>query len=376
VAVYGILVVTATSYLSVVAILGPAYATFMNVSAMHALFINPAAPLTLFSLAAWAALRRSRTVGIPWSLLATVVVATYAAGVLQDKGFRYHYYPAFALAMVLVGWLAIVGTESTPGVRLYRRITPLLAATIGLVVCGHAVVEAVGWDRRRLGEVRGLAELEATIRARSQGRPVGVLSYSVDGAFPLVNEIQGTLALRLPSLWPLAASYWNELRTGGPLRYREVGEMPPAERYMWDAVREDLTRRPPGVLLVLTAGQDVPGNGLRRLNYVAYFARDPVLRRLFQQYQLVGASGEYFIYERLDGEADRIGPPPSVEPLPRVAPRLGLGDFTAAMIDPTAKAGLLTFVLLWLGTAGWRAVRTQRKHSPAPAAARELPRLP
>jgi hypothetical protein len=365
VALYGVVVIGATSYVPVVAVLGPAYATFMNASPDHALVLNPAAPLVLFSLAAWVALRRSPAGAVPCGLLASAIAAAYAAGVLQHKGFRYHYYPAFALAMVLVGWLSFTGGPQPRGsARLYARITPLLAATIILVVCGNAAYEAMGLNVQHRREVRGLAELVETVQSRGQGRPVGVLSYSVNGAFPLLNELGAVSALRLPSLWPLAAAYWDSLRTGGALRYRVVREMPPAELYLWDAVREDLTRSPPGVLLVLSAGQDVPANGLRRLNYVAYFARDPDLRRLFGEYQLVDVSGEYLVYEHLTAGATRAGPPPSLAPLPRLAPRLGLGDFTLQMVDSSVRAGVLVFVLLWIGAAVWSGLRAPRMHRP------------
>jgi hypothetical protein len=360
VALYGAVVIGTTSYVAVVGILGPAYATFMNASASHALVLNPAAPLVLFSLAAWIALRRSPAVAVPSGLLASAIAAAYAAGVLQHKGFRYHYYPAFALAMLLVGWLSFTTRpQQRRSARLYGRVTPLLAVTIVLVVCGRAALETLGLDGQHRREVRGLAELVETVRSRAQGRRIGVLSYSVNGAFPLLNELGAVSALRLPSLWPLAAAYWDSLRAGGALHYRAIDEMPPAERYLWDAVREDLTRSPPGVLLVLSAGQDVPANGLRRLNYVAYFARDPELRRLFGEYQLVETSGEYLVYERLNAGATRDGPPPSLEPLPRVAPRLGLGDFTFGMVDPGVSAGVLTFVLLWIGMTGWDSLRAR-----------------
>lgn len=369
VVLYATTVLAATSYLSIVAVLGPAYATFMNASPYHALVLNPAAPLVLFSLAAWVALRRSPVVAVPWGLLATAIAAAYAAGVLQHKGFRYHYYPAFALAMLLVGWLSVAARPQPQGsARLYGRITPLLAATIVLVVCGYAALEALGRDAQHRRELRGLDKLVATVRSRAHGRPVGVLSYSVNGAFPLLNQLGGVSALRLPSLWPLAAAYWDSLQTGGALRYRVPREMPPAERYMWDAVREDLARTPPGVLLVLSAGQDVPANGLRRLNYLAYFARDPELRQLFGGYQLVDVSGEYLVYEHLDVGATRVGPPPSVEPLPRVAPRLDLGDFTFRMVDPTVSAGVVIFLLLWIGTTDWSGLRARRmRRRPCPA---------
>jgi hypothetical protein len=127
---------------------------------------------------------------------------------------------------------------------------------------------------------------------------------------------------------------------------------------------------------VLSAGRDVSGNGLRRLNYLAYFARDPELRRLFDSYQLVDGTGEYHVYERLDPGAPRQGPPPSTEPLPRVAPRLGLGDFTARMIDPTVSIGVGVFLLLWLGTTDRLSLTKWRRSRADARTAGEQPQSP
>jgi hypothetical protein len=348
-AAYGVVVLAATAYLPMVSVFGPAYAKFMNASRIHALLINPAAPLVLFSLLAYAALRQAPARLVPWGLLAIATAAAYAAGVLQHKGFRYHYYPAFALAMILVGWIAIAAQRSNRmSGRLYRRIIRPLAATIVLMVLGDTAVDAFGHSKQRAATARGLAEIAATVRTRGQGRPIGVLSYSINGAFPLLNESGGVLALRLPCLWPLAAAYWDSLIVGGAVQYRERHQMAPSERYMWDAVRHDLLAADPGLLLVLAPGQDVPANGLRRLNYIAYFSRDPQLEQLFARYQLIGHSGQYLIYEHISSEQARTAPPPALEPLPQVAPRSELSAFTAAMIEPGLKLGVLLFLALWL----------------------------
>lgn len=349
---YGVVVLAATDYLALVSVLGPAYAKFMNASRIHAFLINPAAPLVLFSLLAYAALRRSTARVVPWGLLASATAAAYAAGVLQHKGFRYHYYPAFALAMILVGWIAAARHgRGGPSARIYAGITRPLVATVLLVVAGNAVAETLRQSRQHREEVRGLANIAATVRSRAQGRPIGVLSYSINAAFPLLTESGGVLALRLPCLWPLAAAYWDSLLVGGAVRYREVADMPPAERYMWHAVRQDLLATEPGLLLVLAPGRDVPGNGLRRLNYLAYFSRDPQLERLFGNYQLIERSGEYFVYERVGDERARTGPPPSSEPLPRIAPRRELSDFRMGMIQPDVQVGVVLFLVLWVASA-------------------------
>jgi hypothetical protein len=324
----------------------------MNASQIHALLINPAAPLVLFSLLAYAALRPAPARLLPWGLLALATAAAYACGVLQHKGFRYHYYPAFALSMILVGWIAVASQSfDRPSARLYRRITRPLVATIILIVMGDAAAQAFGHAKQRGATARGLAEIAATVRSRAQDRPIGLLSYSIDGAFPLLNETGGVLALRLPCLWPLAAAYWDSLIVGGALQYREVHEMAPPERYMWDAVRHDLLATEPGLLLVLAPGRDVPGNGLRRLNYLAYFSRDPQLKQLFGKYQFIRQSGQYFVYERISNEQARTGPPPSLEPLPQIAPRLGLSDFRMGMIEPAVRVGVVLFLVLWFASA-------------------------
>ncbi len=90
IALYGVLVLATTDYVAIVSVLGPAYSKYMNVAHVDALLLTQAAPLVLYALAAYAALRRSADWMLPGALLATAIVAAYAAAALQHKGFRYH----------------------------------------------------------------------------------------------------------------------------------------------------------------------------------------------------------------------------------------------------------------------------------------------
>src|SRR4029077_15530714 len=150
-----------------------------------------------------------------------------------------------------------------------------------------------------------LAELVRAVRAGAGGRAVGVLSYTMESSFPLVNYAGVELASRFPCMWPLAVSYWDPIEAGGPLRYHAVGEMAPVERYFLNAVREDLTTAQPRLLLVLRPARDAAINGQRRLHYVQYFGRDPELAALLAQYRLAGRQGEYLLYERREAGATR-----------------------------------------------------------------------
>jgi hypothetical protein len=123
--------------------------------------------------------------------------------------------------------------------------------------------------------------------------------------------------------------------------------MEPPEKYLWNAVRQDLVAAQPGLILVLRPARDVPRNGLRRLNYVEYFGRDPELAALFRRYQLVAEKGEYDIYERVPDAAKRAGPAPSSAPgtLDVLEPQLR--EVRLQILDPGFLAGMVVFVAIW-----------------------------
>lgn len=334
-------------YFEVVAILGPAYTRFMRRSFLDVTIMAPAAPLVLFALLAFVARRRSAGPTATCSLLAAAMVGAYASAALQHKGFTYHYSPALALAFTL-----LVSIAASPSSRqswitgAYLRLTRVVAITVAVMTAGATLLDAF---RPARAEAHALSGLAASVRARSGGKPVGVLSYTINSAFPLMNEAGTTLASRFPCLWPLATSYWDSLSAGGVLRYHAPAEMERAERFMWDAVQQDLVSASPNVLVTLRPGRDVAHNGLRRLNYVGYFGRRPEMAEFFSHYQLMERRGEYLIYQRVEPGAARIGPPPSPDPGQLESPRRGAPELGIDLLDSYSRAWLGVFVLLWTG---------------------------
>ncbi len=344
-----IVLLVAPEFLTMALELGPAYLQYIREPWYSLLVLAPGAPLVFVTLLAAIALRRFSRDPILWALLATEVVACYVGGIAQQKGLRYHFYPSFALAFVLLGLVAADAPAAAERLsqRLYGRVARVLAATVVLVVLGRDLVDIAGGspaDRRARAE---LDDLVGFVRARAEGRPVGVLSYHIAAAFPLVNYAGVRLASRFPHLWLLPVSYEDSLDAGGALAYRAPAEMQPPERYLWDAVREDLTESQPNIILVLRPARDIARNGLRRLHYIQYFGRDPELAALFRRYQLVAEKGEYDVYQKLANGARRVGPTPSAAPGTLDVLRPQLREVRIQILEPGFLIGLVVFATLW-----------------------------
>jgi len=338
----------APAYLPMAAALGPTYIRYLQEPLLSLALLAPGAPLVFVSLLAAGVLRRYSRDRVLWALLATEVVACYLAGVAQQKGLRYHFYPAFALGFVLLGLVAAEAPAAAERLseRLYGRVAHVLAATIVVVTVGTCLVDVIGGSPAERRERAELDDLASFVRAHAGGRPVGVLSYHIEGAFPLVNYAGVRLASRFPHLWLLPASYWDPLHEAAPLVYHAPGEMEAPERYLWDAVREDLTAAQPGVILVLRAARDVPRNGLRRLNYIGYFDRDPALAALFRRYELVAEKGEYEVYERVSDAKKHAGPTPSGAPGTQDVLQPQMGQVRLQLFEPGFLVGVIVFLIL------------------------------
>jgi hypothetical protein len=121
--------------------------------------------------------------------------------------------------------------------------------------------------------------------------------------------------------------------------------MSPSERYLNQAVLEDLREHSPKLLVVFRHARDLPVNGFRRLDYVAYFARDPRIARILQNYQLVAELGDYLVYERVPPGLARSGPPPTVTPGTRDVITVQESGVHLRFTDPTLLIAVLAFLI-------------------------------
>jgi hypothetical protein len=348
--VYGVAVLWLTpAYLTVASFLGSASMQYLREPFVDLLAVGPGAPLVGFVLLALLVLRRWARAPTLVTVVAWATVACSLAAAAVGKDFRYHFYPAIGLAFVLLGLLAadVPAGAVRLGARVYGRTSQALLATIVIVVLGWAVMEIAGGDAGERHQRAELAELVRAVRVRAGGRPVGVLSYTIESAFPLVNYAGVGLASRFPCMWLLAVSYWEQLKTGGRLQYHAFGEMTPVERYFLDAVREDLMTAQPRLLVVLRPARDAAVNGQRRLHYVQYFGRDPALAALLAEYRLTDRQGEYLLYERREAAAASADAP-SAAPGTQDVIRTEFKDVRLGRLDRESVVGLAVFAACWV----------------------------
>lgn len=350
--VTGIILVT-PEYLHLVRLLGPVYSEYGRYPLVHVLITAPGTALCALAVLAWVALHREARHAALWSVLLAALVTGFLAGAAQEKGWGYHFYPARAFALALLA-LAVMDVRH-PLVGLVRRLYATIAiAALGttmLFAAATALARAAHRDSVRLAEEARLAELVAAVRRHAPPRgSLYVLSYSNESGFPLVNYTGVRWASRFPHLWILEAAYHDQLRAPAPLRFRTASAMGPAERYLNDAVYEDLFRYRPDILMVLRHARDHPRNTHRRIDYLGYFSREPRVAALLREYRRVGAVGEYVLYART-GSPDQPGTRPATTPGEYDLARPHASGVEALLSDSGLLLRLLAFMLL--AGLGW-----------------------
>lgn len=338
-----LIAVFAPAYFEMVRLLAVPYSHFLYDPFYRLLVTGPGAVLTLFALLAFIALRPHARHPALWTTVAMATAGCLIAGAAQQKGLRYHFYPALGLATLTLALVAVDSFAPTHSrVRaVYRALVAgVLAATVAAVCVGRTVA-ALGWaehpGRNQFEQLVGL------VRSRAHGAGVFVMSYHIESAYPLINYSGARSASRFPHLWLLAAEYRDALKSQEPLRYRDRSEMTPSERYLNRAVLEDLGRRP-RLLLVFRNARDVPANGYRRLDYIAYFSRQAAMDSILREYQLVARTGDYLLYEWVPPGAPRVGPPPAATAGAQDAVPVAELARRGVAADPALLAGLVAFV--------------------------------
>ena len=340
------IILWAPGYLQLARLLAGPYTRFLYVPFWQLLLRGPGALITVFALLTAAALRRHTRHPELLDVFALGALVCLVAGAAQQKGFSYHFYPSLALAIVVLGLVAWGSRESLRNwvTSVYRVIAISLLATAVVVVCVRNAVSAVRPTRD--AEQVHMERLLPVVRARAGGEGVYVMSYNISSAFPLINYAGAHSASRFAQLWILAAAYMEQLEGSRPLRYRAPGEMSPSERYLNQAVLDDLRDQRPKLLVILQHARDLPMNGFRRLDYVAYFSRDQRIASLLERYQRVADLGDFAVYERIPDGAARSASPPSVQPGTRdIVPAGQAGGVRVRGNDPGVILALLAFVI-------------------------------
>ena len=362
-AMYALAAFTLTpEYLDVLRQLGGPYLAFLRNSPIMTLVFGEGTRLPLVALLAYLALRRHIPRPGLMTGLAIALLGLLLVGTIQGKGWAYHFYPASAIAVILLG--LVVATVTRPLTSLATRVYSVVSYGLVAAVCLGAVLMGA-W---RVLDPRGPTvepfpefwELADLVRDRADGQPVLVLSYHMRSAWPLVLYAGAESALRYPSLWILWVLYRDRITQPEPLSYRPSGTESSLERSFKDAVLADFEREEPQLLVVLGSARDVSGNDARRLDYLAYFSQEPRFARQLAFYRYIATLGQHDVYERM------AAPTPGAPVRP---PRHAQGDLEGptrpglrfAFGGPEQRVRVLIFLAaigIALGT-GWHRARRE-----------------
>jgi len=295
----GIVLLT-PDYLAVARTMAASYYHFLSDSVLVTVLLGDGVAICLFALLGFLALRGSGRHGELWTALAVAAAGFYAAAVLQQKGWRYHFYPSLATGLVLIGVMAADRRRraGSAAERIYAAAVAAAAVLVPTFIAVASVTQMLDARNPRYDADPDLTRLLPVVREHAKGRPILVLSSNMASSFPLVTYSGAKWASRFPSAWILLAAYQDALSRPEPLVYRPPPRREGLERYLTEAMAAELQREPPELILVLRSGPDRQEFGVRRLDYLRYFRMDERFDRVFREYSLLGDIGQYQIYRR------------------------------------------------------------------------------
>jgi hypothetical protein len=284
--------------------------------------------LALVVLASW--MTRDRDWSSLVRICAFVSVATLVAFLAQRDPVPEYFLPVRAFNF-LAAWLAASGFVSSlarrsssvarpsssltgptmagvlagqPSRRV--RLALMLAARTTVIACAVmppivvwslvAEVQSVDYANARAGLRSPFAEpLLDLVHQRAAGKPIFVLSSSTGPAFPLVNLSGAAWPYRFKSL-SFVSIYYKDIDNTATVAYRTPQAQSAGERAFFDAVVEDLTRKPP-VLLIVDVTRLKQGFGLAYFDFLTYYRQSPTFDALWRHYRFIDWKKNYQIFE-------------------------------------------------------------------------------
>ena len=172
----------------------------------------------------------------------------------QGKGFDYHYYPALAFAVLIVGHLAA------------RRPLALTSVCVIGTVSG-ALLTVAHW---RTPTTNGFYLADTVPIVRRYGGPIAVVGVQMRPVWPLANYAGVEVASRFPSLWTLP--------------YVATRGTPAEQAELRVEVVEDFRVGRPRVVFVQHGG------------FLDFFLADPAFRALWGRYRHLTTVGPYGVF--------------------------------------------------------------------------------
>lgn len=283
---YAALVVVVTpEYLDLIRRLGGAYLDWLPESLPTMLLGTPGG-LTATGILIVYFLARSR--GSATDVLALGSAGFLVGVLLQRRGNDYHYYPAVASGLVLLGFTL----RGAPRARRLAGVAfGILAGSLFVIAC----IKALGPESQEVLDYREFRRAVGPMDSTTS-----VLSLAPRGGLPfqLVNHEEVQWALRYPFPIVPAMIYARQLdRPTAPV-YHPPANRSPLEQWFVTTVLDDAERARPSILLIHIPSEALEGRDLR-VDFAAYFSVEPRFRALLAQYRYAGQAAGFRIYRRI-----------------------------------------------------------------------------
>lgn len=289
----GIILLLAPSYPTQLLKLGPLYTSYPPSGARYGLWWGLLAlpsPLC-FALLRQVLSRPARALG---HILSFATLGFTLEALIQQKGWTYHFYPAWATS-VLLGILLIVAPVPAMSPERFLRYRAVAA---GIVVAFTVNAVRVSLSTMLASET-AFDRVLRIVSEEASGETVLAFSSELGVGFPLVNYADALWGMRFPSLWFVASLYG---RPGGP-----QGSMIPFrtdrgthEQVLFEAVVSDFLASKPELLLVDRRIR--PDFRQRAFDYLAYYSTDPRFREELVNYRSIAEIEGIRILRRVSGE--------------------------------------------------------------------------
>ncbi|MBK5096542.1 MAG: hypothetical protein JJE01_02080 [Gemmatimonadetes bacterium] len=267
---------------------GRQYAAFWHLPPYHVLvdhlYLPAAAMVMIGSAGQVQPTRRLLVRGLAWIGLAWIIT-----GVVQGKGWSYHFLPA-SMTLVLCGLFTILYFDGSIRGSAVRGLITVSVVLIGMAGLRSGVV-SLDYPARR-------SQLPASLRDASDGMRALVLSVRMVTAYPLLNELNARNVGSFPTVWPLQVEYGQAGLPGRFVPVRSPGDMTEPESILFQSVVDDLVQSKPELVLV-SDGTDPLFNDAY-FDYVAYFSQNEAFKNEMSGYVVGPKLGHVRFYIRSD----------------------------------------------------------------------------
>jgi hypothetical protein len=296
-------------YFQLVRELGAAYSKYLRNGMLITLLFGEGSAIVLGALVVALALREIPKHAAVWRVLIGTTLGYFFSAVMQAKGWRYHFYPALGLSMLLfaaMAWDALrVGSAASK--RLGRSRAKLMRAfaampsaslTTALLVSAALTVRQIAEPHDpRYDADPSLAQLIPIVKDRALGRAVFVISPNMASGFPLTNYAGSEWRQQLPHMWPVVVAYDSAIKGQDSIHFRNSDVMNPIERIALRLTVQDFVSSRP-VMVLASIPVDRPGWDMQRLNLLAFLKRDAQFSQVWAGYDSMGRVGNYSVFRR------------------------------------------------------------------------------